>query len=234
VWKPETETVPEESRELGEGVPYHLTAFDLSKTRAFAATASSNGIHIRMNPSNGNGTQNYEAFRKELADALLTRCVDPQTGKRLISKVWLREEVFAGPSMNEAPDLALTLHDNGFISVFRSDVVLKKRPKTAGTHHPDGIFIMNGPGVRPGQSLGHVKLIDIVPTMLYMLGVPLGSDLEGRVLEECFKPEYVASHELRVHSADDAPMFEREESEPIGEEDDPQILSRLKALGYIE
>lgn len=238
VWREGTEMAAEESRELGEGVPYHLVAFDMSKTRAFAATASSNGIHIRMGNGDDTNSAEYVAFRRELAEALLTRCVNPETGERLVSRVWFREEAFAGPNMKLAPDITLTLHDNGFFSVFRGDAILKRRSRTLGTHHPDGVFLIHGPGVKKGQILDHVQLVDLVPTALYMLGIPPAPELEGRIIEDAFTPEYLASHELRAASAIAAigePRFDDEiQEEEIEAEDDPQILSRLKALGYIE
>ena len=238
-WKPQTPFASEGSLELGEGVPYHLVAFDLSKTRAFAATASSNGIHIRLpNGSNGSSGQDYESFRRELGDALLNRCVNPETGQRLVSRVWFREEVFAGPKMSQAPDITLTLHDNGFFSVFRGDKILKRRPKTIGTHHPDGIFMIKGPGIRQGERLGHVQLVDLVPTMLYQLGMPVGLDLEGRVIEEAFTAEHLKVHEVQFGVGAGEPNFQPDmpdmNGEDTGAEDDPQILDRLKALGYID
>jgi len=163
---------------------------------------------------------------------LLTRCVDPDTGERLISRVWYREEVFGGPKMEQAPDITLTLRDNGFFSVHRSDKVLKKRPETLGTHHPYGIFIAKGPAVRHGQSIDPVRLVDITPTILYLLGLPVSAMLEGRVIEEALAPEYVASHQLRIDVEESE--FEQDEFAEMAAEDDPQILERLKALGYIE
>jgi predicted AlkP superfamily phosphohydrolase/phosphomutase len=228
-WKAGTEVMPEDSRELGQGPLHHLQAFDIAKTRAFAAEASSNGIRIsRENLAPGE----YESFRKELADALLTRCVDPETGEPLVQRVWFREEVFAGTRMEQAPDLTLTLRDNGFFSVYRSGTILKKRPEAHGTHHPDGVFIANGAAIRKGQSIGAVRLVDITPTILYLLGLPVSALLEGRVIEEALTQEYVAANEL--HMDMEEPKLELGPEPDLTEEDDPQILQRLKALGYID
>jgi predicted AlkP superfamily phosphohydrolase/phosphomutase len=231
-WKPETPMTTEDSQLLGEGVPYHLVAFDMTKTRAYAATASSNGIHIRMPDGNGSSGEEYESLRRRIVDALNTRCLDPDTGAPLVKRIWLREEVFAGPNMKQAPDITLTLHDHGFFSVFRSENILKRRPKTFGTHHPDGIFIIKGPGVREGERLGHVNLVDLAPTILHQLGLPVGLDLEGRVVEEAFSPEYLAARPVQFAVGGSASNFVPQSDE--AEEDDPQILDRLKALGYIE
>jgi predicted AlkP superfamily phosphohydrolase/phosphomutase len=231
-WKPETPIASEDSQLLGEGVPYHLVAFDMTKTKAFAATASSNGIFIRGNGTNGSSGEDYETLRRRLVDALQNRCLDPETGNKLVSRVWLREEVFAGPNMHHAPDITLTLHDHGFFSVFRSDRILKRRPKTFGTHHPDGIFIIKGPGVRRGERLERVKLVDLAPTILYQLELPVGMDLEGRVIEEAFTPQYLATRSVQFAVGSGGANFEPQLGET--EDDDPQILDRLKALGYIE
>jgi predicted AlkP superfamily phosphohydrolase/phosphomutase len=240
VWKPETKVAAEESQELGEGFPYHLVAFDEANTRAFAATASSNGIRI----GNGTGTSplsraEYESLRRELADALLTRCVNPETGERLVTRVWFREEIFAGPKMQQAPDLTLTLHDHGFFSIFRSDTILKRRPRPFGTHHPDGVFVISGAEIRSRQSQQPVKLVDVVPTVLYAMGLPISSELEGRVVEEAFAPDYLASHPPLVIDADNGLPIDEDEAEvddhdAVDAEDDPQILSRLRALGYLD
>jgi predicted AlkP superfamily phosphohydrolase/phosphomutase len=228
-WKPETPMMSEDSQLLGEGVPYHLVAFDMSKTAAFAATASSNGIHIRMGrATNGEG---YESLRSRLVDGLMNRCVNPENGKKLVTRAWLREEVFAGPSMTQAPDITLTLHDNGFFSVFRSDKILKQRPKPFGTHHPDGVFMIKGPGIKEGARLGHVSLVDLAPTMLYQLGLPVGMDLEGRVIEEAFLSDYLNSNPVQL-GVGATNNFEPQSEET--DDEDPQILDRLKALGYIE
>jgi predicted AlkP superfamily phosphohydrolase/phosphomutase len=214
---------------------YRLSAFDMSKTRAFALTASSNGIHIVVRGRRGEDgipPEDYERFRSELKDALLTQCLDPETGERIVSEVWTREQVFAGPKMELAPDLTLTLRDHSFFSVRRGDTILRKRPRIMGTHHPEGIFIAGGPGIRQGNSVGSLQLVDIAPTILYSLGIPVPEDLEGTVLEPIFTPEHLRANV----SARSGPTFVNNaaDSEAETPSDDSAILEKLKALGYIE
>ena len=52
--------------------------------------------------------------------------------------------------MERAPDLTLSIRDGGFVSILKSDVVLKPRPEVVGTHRPEGIFMAKGPGIRRG------------------------------------------------------------------------------------
>jgi arylsulfatase A-like enzyme len=47
-------------------------------------------------------------------------------------------------------------------------------------------FIVAGAGVRAGESLDRVRLIDVAPTAARLLGVP-APEVEGRVLAEFLK-----------------------------------------------
>ncbi|MCA1601955.1 MAG: alkaline phosphatase family protein [Acidobacteria bacterium] len=237
VWKVGIEVSPEDSQELGEAFPYHSTAFDMAKTRAYASNATSNGIHIPVRGTRGaDGVApgEYESFRRELIDRLLNGCVDPETGERLVKNVWTREEIFAGPMMELTPDLTLALRDDGFFSVLRGDKVLKRRPVVMGTHHPAGVFIGRGPGVREGAALEPLNLVNIAPTILYVLGLPTPEDFEGRIAEEIFTPAYLGARTPRKGPKTEPVSGSRLDGATAGEEEDPQILARLKALGYIE
>lgn len=237
-WKAGIEVSPEGSQDLGAILsPYHA-AFDLTLTRAYASNATSNGIHIPVRGSRGEegiAPGEYESFRRQLIDRLLKSCVDPETGERLIKNVWTREEIFAGPMMNLAPDLTLGLRDDGFFSVMRGDNVLKKRPVVMGTHHPAGVFIGRGPGVREGVALDPLKIVNVAPTILYVLGLPIPEDFEGRIAEEIFTPAHLSAHAPRKGLPTEPVSASRlDQSTAREEEEDPQILARLKALGYIE
>lgn len=232
-WKDGVETAGDDSTEL-EPDFYRLSAFDMARTRAFALTASSNGIHIVVRGKKteyGIEPEQYEAFRNELRDKLLTRCVDPQTGERLITEVWTREEVFAGPHMELAPDLTLTLRDQGFFSVRRSNAIARKRTHIMGTHHPEGVFLARGQGIRAGERIGPSYLVDIAPTILYCLGAPIPENLDGRVLDNIFHSGHLAAN---AQQQCEPVMAMAAVAGDTGGEDDSAILEKLKALGYIE
>jgi predicted AlkP superfamily phosphohydrolase/phosphomutase len=238
-WSDAAPVESDESQGLGEAHPYHLTHMDLARTKAFATSASSNGIHIAVAGVRGDGAvtpRQYDSFREELVDALLTRCVDPVSGDPLVTKVWKREDAFAGPRMSDAPDLTVALRDDGFFSVLRSDVVLKPRSAVMGCHHPDGVFIASGPGIVPGIRLETNHILDITPTMLYALGLPIPEDLEGSVITSAFDPDHLAKRPIHrgntaAHGESIAP---RGDEEAMDAESEEQVLMRLRALGYIE
>lgn len=213
---------------------YHLAAFDMRKTRAFALTASSNGIHVAVKGGrfgNGIAPEKYEAFRDELIDALLTRCLDPVSGEPVVTRVWKREEVFDGPHIGIAPDLTLTLRDHGFFSVRRGAGIVSRRPEITGTHHPDGVFVARGPGIHPGGDIGRLKLLDIAPTIFHCLGLDPIEEFEGQIPEDLFDG---GSARERIHARPAktaaGPFVETDDAP----DEEDEILEKLKALGYIE
>jgi predicted AlkP superfamily phosphohydrolase/phosphomutase len=217
-----------------------LTFFDLEKTQAYAVLASTNGINIQVRGQKGPhgiAPEDYESFRSELIDALLTRCVDPVTSDPIVKRVWTREEAFSGSAMDLAPDLTLELRDFGFFSVLRGASVLKKRPVVMGTHHPSGIFAACGPGIRAGARLDAMDLLDVAPTVLHLLGQPIPDDLEGRMGAEAFTEEFLRSrkvqHSTAARQAQAPSQTETDEGYQDAESQE-QIMMRLKALGYIE
>ena len=58
-----------------------------------------------------------------------------------------------------------------------------------GFHKMDGIFIAKGAGIRKGVEITGAEIIDMTPTILYMMGLPIPEDMDGKVLNNIFKSE---------------------------------------------
>lgn len=217
----------------------HVSMFDWERTRAYAATPSSNGIHIvaaRDGRAGGIPAAEYEPFRDELVRRLAA-VRSPSTGKAMIEKVWTREEAFAGPFLSRAPDLTLYLWDGGLVSILDSDSVVKPRATPAGTHRPEGVFMARGPGIRPGLRTEEISILDVAPMILHSLGLSIPQDMEGRVAEAFYLSPYWERH---------PPAFQApagQEAHPkkgVGDrllfdaEAEAEMAARLRALGYIE
>ena len=76
------------------------------------------------------------------------------------------------------------------------------------------------------------RLIDISPTILHLLGVPVPEDMDGQVLEGIFKPEFLAAHPLRSGAASGTSGLEQ--ASGYTEEESAKVEERLQALGYLE
>jgi uncharacterized protein YbaP (TraB family) len=91
----------------------------------------------------------------------------------------------------------------------------------------DGILFARGPGIAPGSSTKGTSVNDVTPTILAWLGLPIASDMDGRVaafLTPSRTVEKIATH--------DVGEIERIATAPSGSED--EILDQLRALGYID
>ena len=137
----------------------------------------------------------------------------------------------AGPGVD-----VMVVSDHGFLSGsnrpdFPPDIELK-----AGMwHRMYGIFLMNGPSVRKGK-LQPTSLYDVMPTILYLAGLPVPLDVAGRPMLDAVSPEFQASHKLAT-----VPTWEDPGGRQIGSDQvqgyspavDEEILARLRSLGYI-
>ncbi len=61
---------------------------------------------------------------------------------------------------------------------------------------PDGLLILQGRGIGSGIFLDDAEVVDVLPTLLYALGLPIARDLDGRVLTHAFTTAALASQPL--------------------------------------
>jgi predicted AlkP superfamily phosphohydrolase/phosphomutase len=230
-WRGEVAEDQEQSL-FGQTLGHLTNALDFDRTRAFALTPSSNGIYLR----NVSGVE-CDALRQQIIRGLLE--LRGPDGQPVVTAVKTREECFPGPYCELAPDLTLTLADHGFISVLNAKEAVVARPEVAGTHHPDGVLLAVGPGIREGADAGRSDILDVAPMLVHSLGLPIPADYEGRFPTEFYDPSYLASDPARQATEDD------EESAAVATvgastaaDSDPEeeacVMERLRSLGYIE
>jgi hypothetical protein len=150
--------------------------------------------------------------------------------------VLTREEAFPGNAAQRAPDLTLVLEDYGFLSVLNADEVLKQRPEPVGTHRPQGVFMAGGAGIAGPRSLAALSIVDMAPTLLHSLGLPIPVDMEGRVATECYNGDFLNT--LPVISAGSTllpgEMVGVEDVTHLPDAEQEIVITRLRELGYIE
>jgi predicted AlkP superfamily phosphohydrolase/phosphomutase len=63
---------------------------------------------------------------------------------------------------------------------------LSGSPHLSGIHEdaPDGLLVLNGPGIASGRKLTGASVVDVAPTLLYLMGLPLGRDMDGSLLTD--------------------------------------------------
>jgi predicted AlkP superfamily phosphohydrolase/phosphomutase len=237
-WANEAPEDTSEAGRLGIGmIRRSPSMLDWSRTVAYGVTPSSNGLHIAVRGRKGQegiDPGKYDGVRSLLMEQL-AEFRDPTTGGSVVTHIRTREEAFAGSQMTMAPDLTLSLRDGGFISILRSDTVLKPRPEVVGTHRPEGIIMAKGPGIRRGVVIPALSITDVSPTLLYTLGLPVPTDLEGRVIDQLFEPVVLSAQPVRFGEPTQVPEAFPQWPEAREEaEGEAQVLERLKNLGYVE
>ncbi|MFH1157656.1 MAG: alkaline phosphatase family protein [Pseudomonadota bacterium] len=209
-----------------------IAKIDLDKTTAYCRTPSSNGIHIRVARAPGQtGIQpdQYENFRSKLIEDM-EGLVDDKTGERIIAEVHTREKAFPGEAMESAPDLLLVLRDFGFVSIKEGSSAVEKLPEIIGTHHPDGVFIACGPGIKAGAMVGSRNIADVAATLLYSLGLPVPEDFEGVTADNLFTPEHLRKNPVIVIGKTVPPAHMQVKD--MTSDDKDSLMRQLAALGY--
>lgn len=133
------------------------------------------------------------------------------------------------------PDCTVVLvSDHGFHpDHLRPKRVPRAPPGPLVEHREQGVICVAGPGVKPDELIFGASVLDVAPTVLALLGLPIGRDMGGKPLSHLFEalPEvgYVESWEQLPGDAG------RHPAEPGG---DPWVeraaLERLADLGYVE
>ncbi len=149
---------------------------------------------------------------------------------RVLEPVYLYEDRRLGRIMDEVgPDtILIVVSDHGF--QFRSYGFNHYDDGRGGVKAPSGILFLWGPPIRPGSRPELPTLFDVAPTALYLLGLPVGRDMDGRVLTEVLRPELLSARSVAwVSTYDDGSRTGGVRESPV----DDQVLRELRALGYI-
>jgi len=97
-------------------------------------------------------------------------------------------------------------------------------------HRPQGVWVASGPGFQEDLLIHGARLLDVTPTILTWFGLPVGRDMEGRVLAEAFaSPPPVATIPSWEHAG--AVLKLRG---TLSEADGRALLDQFVALGYID
>ncbi len=133
-----------------------------------------------------------------------------------------------------APDtIVIVLSDHGFFTG-RARPAEDPSDFTTGApqwHRLHGILVAAGDGIPRGELL-QATILDVAPTVLALLGLPVPRDMEGQVLQALLPPPVRSHDERRLASYQilPRPAHARGQRSPVA---DQERLRELAALGYI-
>ena len=227
---------PSLKRKGRQALPQWKT-LDWEETRAYAGLPSENGVFLNVRGREPAGVvreADYGTLRNEIIEAL--RCWrDPRTGEPIMRAVHQREEIYRGPFVADAPDIVFELCEGYKVSHLpsRGDLLTDVSHLPHGFHERKGVFAMRGPGIPSDIEVAQCSIEDVVPTLLYALGLSLPDDLDGSVLFEAFAPTWRSRNPLLSHRAAEAEDRHGAHS-AYSDEEEAAIAEHLRNLGYLE
>lgn len=99
-------------------------------------------------------------------------------------------------------------------------------------HQPYGIVGLYGNGIRRGYTLEGVTVLDVVPTILALEGLPQAADMPGKVLVDALEDTLARRVNTAVVATLQRPREKGAVPVPSGAGDEA-ALKKLEALGYI-
>lgn len=223
-----------------KSTPYRFLQYiDWSKTKAYSVSNTESGIYINLEGREPQGIvkpgPEAEALKKVIIEKL-QQIKHPETGEYLVpaDRVALREEIYDGPFVDNAPDVLFFLKEGEFPVDVNLDPEIYQ-PATwktgSGSHRMNGIFCASGPDIRSGTRLEKPRIIDLAPTILGLLDLPIPSDMDGAVLREMLTGESTGAHSFATIEADETDF--NDEAQDFTEEEAARVEKQLKDLGYL-
>jgi len=181
--------------------------------------------------------EEYNSLREYIKRELL-KVTDPENGRPVVDRVFMKEEIFTGSYIDNAPDLVIMFHETYTGSGrFSADLIEPVDniflSTNSGFHRLNGIFIAYGSDIRKGEKIKNANIIDLPSTILYALDADIPLHMEGRILKEIFRPEFLEKNRERYVRTKDKASPEGEDAGPLSEQEEEQMRKTLKGLGYM-
>ena len=156
--------------------------------------------------------------------------------RNVVESGYILHDIILGDLLKEAGSDAtvIIISDHGFHSDHLRPRHIPHEPAgPAAQHRPYGIFVMAGPGIKKDELVHGASLLDICPTVLTLLGLPVGEDMDGKPLVQAFEsPPAVSAIPGWDAVAGPAGMHSPEKRiDPVEAQ---EAIQQLVALGYIE
>ncbi len=173
---------------ITEKTRFTFDMVDWSKTRVFAIGAYEGQIFINLKGREPEGIveqADYDSLLEEVIAKIAK--ISGDDGNKLETKFFRKKDHFNGKHFEEAPDAIIYFDDLEYgcnTTLIGNETMWS--PQTAlgsddAGHSKQGIFIMSEKGKE--RDLGDISYLDVAPTILHLLGVPVPEDMKGKILK---------------------------------------------------
>jgi len=224
-----------DKRRGGRGLlkQFFLSFSDVDWSRTCAYSIGYIGeVHINLRGREPQGIvepgKEYERVRDDVINSL--RELRLPNGTPLVEHIWKKEEIYHGAHLTNAPDILFLPRNLETIAFgdfeFGSNKVIERSFGVSSSHRMNGIFIASGAGIKNAGEFRGAQLIDLAPTILHLMGLPVPTDMDGRVLTE-------ALADARIVEYGGTSKASATTTEGYSEEEEKEVIERLADLGYI-
>lgn len=165
--------------------------------------------------------QDYHHQRSQIINDL-AEVRNPQSGNLLTKWIKTKEEVYSGPFLDKGPDILfnpLSEKTVGFGGIMFPSSQVFCSSYDPGDHRRNGV-LLTAPTTEETSEV-HASIMDIAPTLLNLLSIPISTNMDGKIIRE------IAPEEPSYQDYDS--------SQGTGdvERGDEQVKERLQDLGYL-
>jgi len=202
---------------------------DWRRTKVYALGGTNASLYTlkrRGHPGIINHSKEYEDIRTKIIEGL--QILRTESDKKIFATAVKKEELYWGKHADIAPDLAVDFFIDGskcFVNTKTGHGKILNEISVHGIHSSKGTWLATGPKVERNMRID-TDIIDLAPTILYLLDIPIPKDMDGKIIREGFSltrnPQYQKAivSKIKSQSAKSA-------------SDERELKKRLQALGYL-
>ncbi|HKZ57629.1 MAG TPA: alkaline phosphatase family protein [Thermodesulfovibrionales bacterium] len=222
-----------------------LSRIDWSSTKAYS-TGYFGDIRINLKGREPQGIVNPGSEYEDLRQEIITRLEslrDPDTGEKMVDKAYKREDLYHGDQVHKASDLIIKWQDYRYKSRINLEMEEKsaaseimvdpaRDSKISSIHKMNGIFMAYGRDMKRGVEISGAKIIDLAPTILYMMDKPIPDSMDGKVLTDILREDFLNKNPIRYRKTEKGDISQQ--GPAYTDEEADKVRERLQGLGYIE
>ncbi|MBI3951728.1 MAG: alkaline phosphatase family protein [Acidobacteria bacterium] len=176
----------------------------------------------------------YEQIKQGIVEKLRA-LKDPETGQPMDAEVVTKDEIYSGDFFDVAPDIFFVPVNGQYrpkSAGFTSNKVISHFYGMTGVHKLNGILMAHGAAFHRGQRIEGARIIDLFPSILYLMGMAIPDDVDGVVLHQAFAESFLQHHPIRF-AEKDGDLAEQTRDE-VARQDEETVIERLRGLGYLD
>jgi predicted AlkP superfamily phosphohydrolase/phosphomutase len=148
--------------------------------------------------------------------------------------VWVDKQIGKYLEKTDQNTTVVVCSDHGMGPWMKMSSV-KNGVRLSGSHRKDGVVILWGNHIRKGVNITPRNLLDVFPTILYLIGMPTALDMDGTVMKDAISQEYLDAFPGRSIETYETRRYKYDPHVAISSKPsvDEKMMDRLRSLGYL-